>query len=92
MFPLLIKAVKVEGLKPPEEAILIQIADLTNQLKGRGFNLNDTKKRFFGLFIATEIPADTLCLIIKRKLQANSSGKLMRPKIYSKRGSVYIIQ
>ena len=35
MFPLLIKAVKAEGLKPPEKAILIQIADLTNQLKGK---------------------------------------------------------
>ena len=35
MFPLLIKAVKAEGLEPPEKAILIQIADLTNQLKGK---------------------------------------------------------
>ena len=35
MFPLLVKAVKAEGLKPPEKAILIQIADLTNQLKGK---------------------------------------------------------
>ena len=35
MFPLLIKPVKAEGLKPPEKAILIQIADLTNQLKGK---------------------------------------------------------
>ena len=35
MFPLLIKAVKAEGLKPPEKAILFQIADLTNQLKGK---------------------------------------------------------
>ena len=35
MFPLLIKAVKAEGLKPPEKAILIQIADLNNQLKGK---------------------------------------------------------
>ena len=35
MFPLLIKAVKAEGLKPAEKAILIQIADLTNQLKGK---------------------------------------------------------
>jgi hypothetical protein len=44
MFPLLIKVVKVEELKPPEKGILIQIADLTNQLKGKGFNLNDAKK------------------------------------------------
>jgi len=35
MFPLLIKAVKAEGLKAPEKAILIQIADLTNELKGK---------------------------------------------------------
>lgn len=35
MFPLLIKAVKVEGLKAPEKATLIQIADLTNELKGK---------------------------------------------------------
>ena len=35
MFPLLIKAVKAEGLKAPEKAILIQIADLTNGLKGK---------------------------------------------------------
>ena len=35
MFPLLIKVVKAEGLKPAEKAILIQIADLTNQLKGK---------------------------------------------------------
>jgi DNA-binding transcriptional regulator YhcF (GntR family) len=35
MFPLLIKAVKAEGLEPPEKAIFIQIADLTNQLKGK---------------------------------------------------------
>jgi DNA-binding transcriptional regulator YhcF (GntR family) len=35
MFPLLIKAVKAEGLEPPEKAILIQIANLTNQLKGK---------------------------------------------------------
>ena len=35
MFPLLIKAVKVEGLRAPEKAVLIQIADLTNQLKGK---------------------------------------------------------
>ena len=35
MFPLLIKAVKAEGLEAPEKAILIQIADLTNQLKGK---------------------------------------------------------
>jgi hypothetical protein len=35
MFPLLIKPVKAEGLKPPEKAILIQIEDLTNQLKGK---------------------------------------------------------
>ena len=35
MFPLLIKAIKVEGLRAPEKAILIQIADLTNQLKGK---------------------------------------------------------
>ena len=35
MFPLLIKAVKAEGLRAPEKAILIQIADLTNQLKGK---------------------------------------------------------
>ena len=31
MFPLLIKAVKAEGLKAPEKAILIQIGDLTKQ-------------------------------------------------------------
>ncbi|XDZ67454.1 helix-turn-helix domain-containing protein [Alphaproteobacteria bacterium LSUCC0226] len=35
MFTLLIKAVKAEGLKAPEKAILIQIADLTNELKGK---------------------------------------------------------
>ena len=35
MFPLLIKAVKAEGLKAPEKAILIQIANLTNELKGK---------------------------------------------------------
>ncbi|MDC6457793.1 helix-turn-helix domain-containing protein [Alphaproteobacteria bacterium] len=35
MFPLLIKAVKAEGLKSAEKAILIQIANLTNQLKGK---------------------------------------------------------
>ena len=35
MFSLLIKAIKVEGLRVPEKAILIQIADLTNQLKGK---------------------------------------------------------
>ena len=35
MFPLLIKAVKAEGLKAPEKAILIQIADLTNELMGK---------------------------------------------------------
>ena len=35
MFPLLIKAVKAEGLKPAEKAILLQIAALTNQLKGK---------------------------------------------------------
>ena len=35
MFPLLIKAVKVEGLKAPEKAVLIQIAYLTNELKGK---------------------------------------------------------
>ena len=35
MFPLLIKAVKAEGLKAPEKAILIQIADLANELKGK---------------------------------------------------------
>ena len=34
MFPLLIKAVKAEGLKTSGKAILIQIADLTNQLRG----------------------------------------------------------
>jgi len=35
MFTLLIRAVKAEGLKSAEKAILIQIADLTNQLKGK---------------------------------------------------------
>jgi DNA-binding transcriptional regulator YhcF (GntR family) len=35
MFPLPIKAVKAEGLKGPEKAILIQIADLTNELMGK---------------------------------------------------------
>ena len=34
MFPLLIKAIKVEGLRAPEKAVLIQITDLKNQLKG----------------------------------------------------------
>jgi len=35
MFTLLIRAVKAEGLKSAEKAILIQIADLTNQLNGK---------------------------------------------------------
>ena len=35
MFPLLIKVVKAEGLKTSEKAVLIQIADLTNELKGK---------------------------------------------------------
>ena len=35
MFSLMIKAVKAEGLKAPEKAILIQIADLTNELRGK---------------------------------------------------------
>jgi hypothetical protein len=34
VFPLLIKAIKVEGLRAPEKAVLIQITDLKNQLKG----------------------------------------------------------
>jgi len=29
------KALKVEGLEAPEKAILIQIANLTNRLKGK---------------------------------------------------------